>query len=93
MKLKDLIKQMNSTDQLSNKITVLQHGQMVKERLWDLLSLLNGGKSSLVWSLPDEILKNKKFLLAQLPSRSTLYLYTVLHDCGKPFCVSKDEKG
>ena len=92
MKLQELINKMKNSDQVPGKITVLQHGQMVKERLWDLILLLKGITPQLKWILPKEFLMNKEFLLSQLQPKSTLYLYCVLHDCGKPFCQTKDNK-
>lgn len=93
MTLQQLVKDMTKTDQFSKRINILEHGQMVKERVWDLLNILEGKPSTLDWKIPPEIIEHSEFLLQQLPCRKTMYLYTILHDCGKPYCFTKDEKG
>jgi hypothetical protein len=93
MNLHQTLKTMNATYQLKNKISVLDHGQMVKERLWDLISILEGKVTILEWKLPPNFLNYKDFLKSQLAERSSLYLYTVMHDCGKPSCKIIDKNG
>lgn len=93
MKLENIIKEMNNCDQLSGKITILEHGQMVKERMFDLIKAIKGEPTLFYWDLPAWIKENKELFLNHLPSDSDLYLYTVLHDCGKPFTRIKDECG
>lgn len=43
------------------------------------------------WRLPDWIYD--PILLKNLPSDETLNLYTLYHDCGKPYCIEYDENG
>lgn len=93
MKLREIIKKMNNCDQLSGKITILEHGQMVKEQMFDLIKALKGETSRYSWNLPNWVTENKDLFLAHLPGNSDLYLYTVMHDCGKPYSRIKDDCG
>lgn len=45
------------------------------------------------WKIPEWIYENKDFILHNLVDRKTLKLYTIMHDCGKPFCLEVDESG
>ena len=75
-------------------MSVLDHGNSVKSYLFDLLShLRNKTPLKYEWCLPNWIEENKEFLLSSLPDDKTLSLYTVYHDCGKPFCLEVDENG
>lgn len=74
--------------------SVLQHGQSVKNYLFDLINhLRNGTPLQYEWKLPDWVLENKDLLLSSLPDDETLELYTTYHDCGKPFCLEIDSEG
>lgn len=74
--------------------SVLQHGQSVKNYLFDLLNhLRNQEPLKYQWILPEWLLQNKDLILNSLPDDSTLELYTTYHDCGKPFCITIDEEG
>lgn len=74
--------------------SVLQHGESVKNYLFDLLNhLRNQHQLKYDWLLPDWIYENKDFILNSLPSDQTLDLYTTMHDCGKPFCLTIDTDG
>lgn len=74
--------------------SVLQHGYSVKNHLFDLLDHLEFGTPlKYTWKLPEWVITHKQLFLNQLPSRETLKLATVMHDCGKPFCLEIDETG
>lgn len=74
--------------------SVLQHGESVKNYLFDLLSHLRSNTDlKYDWLLPEWIYENKDFILNSLPSDQTLELYTIHHDCGKPFCITIDDDG
>lgn len=74
--------------------SVLQHGQSVKNYLFDLINHLREGSSlKYEWKLPDWVLENKDLILSSLPDDETLELYTIYHDCGKPFCLEIDSEG
>jgi hypothetical protein len=74
--------------------SVLQHGYSVKNHLFDLVDHLEYGTPlKYTWKLPEWVITHKDLFLKQLPSRETLKLATVMHDCGKPFCLEIDETG
>lgn len=84
---------MKSCEQSENQ-SVLDHGLSVKNYLFDLLNhLRKDSPLKYKWNIPDFIYENKEFILSQLPDDRTLKLYTVLHDCGKPFCLTIDDDG
>ena len=75
-------------------LTVLQHGESVRDYTFDLINHLRTGSAlTKEWRLPDWVLENKEFILSSLPSDETMALYTVYHDIGKPFCLTIDEDG
>ncbi len=74
----ELIQKMSECEQTKGQ-SVLEHGVSVKNYLFDLINH---------W-----VLENKDLLLSSLPDDETLELYTIYHDCGKPFCLEIDENG
>jgi hypothetical protein len=84
---------MNECEQTKGQ-SVLEHGVSVKNYLFDLINHLRSNTPlKYEWKLPDWVLENKDLLLSSLPDDETLELYTVYHDCGKPFCLEIDENG
>lgn len=84
---------MSECDQTKGQ-SVLQHGQSVKNYLFDIVEHLRKGTPlQYEWKLPDWVLKHKDLISSSLPDDETLELYTVYHDCGKPFCLVIDEEG
>jgi hypothetical protein len=74
--------------------SVLQHGQSVRDYLFDLINHLRSGTPlKYDWRLPDWLFENKDLILTSLPDDETLELYTTYHDCGKPFCLTIDDEG
>jgi hypothetical protein len=74
--------------------SVLEHGISVKNHLMDLLDHLEHGTDlKYKWKLPQWIYEEKEFILQNLADRKTVKLYTIMHDCGKPFCLEIDEEG
>ena len=74
--------------------SLLQHGVSVKNYLFDLINHMRSNKPlKYKWVLPDWLMSNKELILSSLPDDETLDLYTVFHDCGKPFCVETDSDG
>lgn len=72
--------------------SVLQHGESVRDYLFDLINHLRSGTPlKYDWRLPDWIFENKDFHPSSLPDDETLELYTKFHDCGKPFCLTIDD--
>jgi len=84
---------MQQCNQTQNQ-TVLEHGESVQNYLFDLINhLRTDSKLNYEWKLPEWIKENKELILSSLPDDETLKLYTLLHDCGKPFCRTVDEDG
>ncbi len=74
--------------------SVLQHGLSVKKYTFDLINHLKYDTPlKYEWVLPDWLYQNKDLILSNLPSDRTLKYYTILHDCGKPFCLEIDSDG
>lgn len=74
--------------------SVLQHGISVKNYTFDLINHLRFNTPlKYEWVLPDWLYENKDRILSNLPSDKTLKHYTILHDCGKPYCIKYDKDG
>lgn len=75
-------------------LSVLDHGESVRDYLFDIIEhMRNGTPLKYEWRLPEWLMENKDLILSSLPSDETLELYTVYHDCGKPFCREVDSDG
>jgi hypothetical protein len=72
---------------------MLQHGESVRDRLFDLLEVTKGHQTKFEWILPEWWLAEAPKLLPLLPDVYTLEQYTTWHDCGKPRCRTVDEEG
>lgn len=84
---------MKSCEQTSGQ-SVLQHGISVKNYTFDIINhLRHNTPLKYEWKLPDWVYENKDLLLLSLPSDKTLKYYTVLHDCGKSYCLEIDSDG
>jgi hypothetical protein len=74
--------------------SVLQHGESVRDHLFDLINHLRSGTGlKYDWRLPNWVLENSDSIISSLPDDETLELYTTYHDCGKPFCLRVDSEG
>lgn len=82
-----MIKSMK-TYQIKDKQTVFQHGVSVYSFYKDLV---NQRKKN--WKLPEWFLNNKDFIKENIHSEDIIRRYAVLHDCGKPSCITFDEFG
>lgn len=86
-----LIETIRGCEQTSG-MTILQHGEMVRDHYVDLVSHLRHGKPlAYQWRLPDWIAD--PLLLANLPSDDAMAEYHVFHDVGKPACRTVDADG
>ncbi len=84
---------MRSCEQTKGQ-SVLEHGISVKKYLFDLVNhLRNDSPLKYEWKLPEWIYENKELILSSLPSDKVLKYYTILHDCGKPYCRVIDSDG
>lgn len=74
-------------------LSVLEHGFMVKNYTFDLINYLHGKPSKYTWSIPNIVQENKNLILKNLLPYSIIKEYTILHDLGKPYCLSIDSQG
>lgn len=73
-------------------MSVLRHGELVRQFYDDLMTHLEGGKPLVgEWRLPDWVV-DKRLLERQL-DRETVRTYALYHDCGKPSVRTVDDKG
>ena len=78
----------------TNSQSVWEHGISVQDYLFDLINHLEtGAPTKYQWRLPEWLLENKEFILDNLVSSKDLELYTLYHDCGKPYCITIDDEG
>lgn len=84
---------MKNCKQFENQ-TVYDHGISVNRYLHDLLNhLRNGDPLKFEWKIPEWIYTHKDLFLNNLPDDETLNLYTIWHDCAKPFVLCIDDNG
>lgn len=79
---------MKENYQIPGKQTIWEHGLSVKSYSWDLINYIKYGiPLKYKWRLPDWIETEKKYLKKHLNrfSKQTIDMYTLYHDCGKPF--------
>lgn len=73
-------------------MTVLEHGEMVRDYYRDLIAhLIDRQPLAFAWRLPIWIYD--PLLLESLPPDSMMAEYHVFHDCGKPLCRVVDDEG
>lgn len=86
-----LLEGMRSCEQ-TRGLTVLAHGEMVRDHYRDVLDHLRYGSPLRgAWRLPEWI--RDPLLLEDLPSDGVMSEYHVFHDCGKPLCRTVDADG
>lgn len=68
--------------------SVLQHGKSVWEYTKKLIS---GNWNGL--NIPDWFKENHVYIVNNLHPTEVIKQYNIYHDCGKPFCLTEDEKG
>jgi hypothetical protein len=78
---------MLSTPQTDTQ-NVLEHGISVNKYFNDLTNDMK-----LDWKLPTWFQINKEFILKNLHSKEDIKEYQIMHDCGKPYCITIDEDG
>lgn len=82
---------MKNTTQTINQ-SVWEHGESVTNYMFDLLDHLQKGTPlKYEWKLPTWIYD--PMLLKNIPHHDTIKLYTLYHDCGKPYCIEYDNEG
>lgn len=88
----DAIQAMEDCHQTSGQ-NMLQHGESVRDRLFDLIDVTRGKQGKFQWILPEWWNTEAPKLLPFLEDDYTLEQYTTWHDCGKPQCLTIDEEG
>jgi hypothetical protein len=84
--MKNLIKDMQACWQVEGKQSIWNHGMSVFSYSKDIMQILNGKESFYGQKIPQWMLDNKEFILNNLVTERELRLYTIFHDCGKPYC-------
>lgn len=74
--------------------TIYQHGMSVWGHMVDLVTYVKSQQSILNnWRLPSWIDEYRQQIQANLHEDQIIHLYTIFHDCGKPYClVTEDGK-
>ena len=79
---------MNDTPQTDTQ-SVLDHGISVNKYFNDLTS----SNPILEWKLPTWFTENKDYILSNIHSKDIVKEYQIMHDCGKPYCMTIGEDG
>lgn len=75
-------------------LSVLDHGISVHKYFNDLFGYLASGDDlEFEWKLPDWLIDNKTFVINNLHHADIIKEYQLMHDCGKPFCITYDNEG
>ena len=82
-----VISDMIATPQ-TNTQNVLEHGISVAKHFKDL-----SDNKTENWKLPTWFTDNRDFIMSNLHSEKDITEYQVMHDCGKPYCITIDEEG
>lgn len=90
----EVVEAMEDAEQMSGQ-NMVQHGESVKEHLFDLLQFLRDPHYlyQKQWRFPLWLTAYGKKLQEKLPPDHILEKYTLWHDCGKPFCREVDAEG
>lgn len=88
-----VIEDMSACEQTKG-MSVLEHGQLVNQYYQDLMTHLETGASLIhQWRLPDWVMDFKDIILKEVYSAETMNAYQIMHDCGKPYCLTVDDEG
>jgi hypothetical protein len=73
--------------------SVYQHGESVRDRMFQLIQIMKTGEIADNWRLPEWVITHKAGLLDRLLSDEIIEEYTVFHDCSKSYCRIVDKDG
>lgn len=82
----EVINRMKSTWQIQDKLSVYDHGVSVLKETKKIINILSDKNIISHKLVPDFLFQHRDQILSNLVDYKTLYLYTLYHDCGKPFC-------
>lgn len=86
----DMIQAMKQCEQMPGQ-TVYQHGESVWDHFCSLEGMLRSGQIESGWRIPDWFLQRPHAILSNLLDQEIVRLYTLHHDCGKPYCMQVDK--
>lgn len=89
----DMVADMLKCEQTQGQ-SVYQHGQSVSVHFFDLIHALKYDDEEVLikWRIPKWLLEYKDCILDTLHDSGKIELYTLYHDCGKPYCRHVDKK-
>ena len=73
--------------------SVYQHGFSVKEHVFQIIDYLSNNSELDGWKIPKWLDCYKKQILCSTWNKEIITLYTLYHDCGKPYCRTVDLEG
>lgn len=72
--------------------SVLAHGESVHAYYADLIKHLSSGTpTQFTWKLPEWLVEHRDALLARQVPFDVARRYQVMHDCGKPYCLTVED--
>ena len=90
--LSTLIKDMIHCKQTENQ-SIYQHGLSVQSYFNRLKTILQNNEQDSALNLPDWFFQYRNEILRNLHPQEITDLYTLYHDCGKPYCLEIDSQG
>ena len=87
----ECIVNMMQTFQFEN-ISILEHGYLVHKKYLEILKILKGEAEN-IYNLPDSLFQWFTKNYSNLLDIETMKKYHILHDCGKPYCLTYDNEG
>lgn len=89
-----IIRDMMRTEQMTD-LTVYEHGKMVNEWYHKLIDAMKNDSFEQFPKVPKWVLEYKDYLLNKIEKFDTYSIneYQIMHDCGKPYCLTTDEDG
>jgi hypothetical protein len=87
----EMVKAMLTCEQTSGQ-SVYQHGQSVRQHTFDLIHHLQKGYDLDGWRIPEWLNTYGSQIVNNLRDEGKIHMYTLYHDCGKPYCRVVDKK-
>ena len=87
-----MITEMQNCQQAANQ-SIYQHGESVRDHLFQLIHFLETGTIEGEWKLPLWMTEYRSQLFQSLLHKEVIAEYALYHDCGKPYCLTIDQDG